>query len=146
MEAPSEKQAAPKKHSYASMMTGDELDEEYGNDTAGQPKGRRGGKSWWVQLVCMIHADGHQQQKRSANRQGPDWQQWLAWQQQRKQRAGRGVVSASAIRPPMTLPPMMLAACLQSALSKSVGINLHLTCGPGSCTGLENQPCHLCQP
>ena len=44
MEAPSEKQAAHKKQSYASMMTGDELDEEYGNDTAGQPKGRRGGK------------------------------------------------------------------------------------------------------
>ena len=45
MEAPAEKQAAPKKHSYASLMTGDELDEEYGNDTAGQPKGRRGGES-----------------------------------------------------------------------------------------------------
>ena len=49
MEAPSErqpeKQAAHKKHSYASMMTGDELDEEYGSDTAGQPKGRRGGES-----------------------------------------------------------------------------------------------------
>ena len=45
MEAPSEKQAARKKQSYASMMTGDELDEEYGNDTAGQPKGRRGGET-----------------------------------------------------------------------------------------------------
>lgn len=45
MEAPAEKQAAHKKQSYASMMTGDELDEEYGNDTAGQPKGRKGGKS-----------------------------------------------------------------------------------------------------
>lgn len=43
MEAPAEKQAAHKKQSYASMMTGDELDEEYGNDTAGQPKGRKGG-------------------------------------------------------------------------------------------------------
>ena len=50
--------------------------------------------------VCMIDAAGHQQLLGSANRLGPDWQQWLAWQHQCEptQRAGRGTV----ILPPIS--------------------------------------------